>query len=461
MATWHSANVLRLGAEAHQIWQFSAGDNDVSLVREENRRPGEPLPERIFRKDWQALWEKKLNVAWLPADKVFLRVVQLPAAEFSELLSMVDFQLEKISPLPVAQIVWSVELLPARSDGQQTVIVVIVARNVVEEFLGELEGKGFLADRLEFPLLDQLLATRPTDDGVWIYPGATTSAPCLLAWWYGGILRNLTLVSLPVSGDLAASLNEQLSQVAWAGELEGWLTTAPRVHLVATPDVAAAWEPMARNFSDQPIEIITPLTTAELAALTARRSVQGDSRASLLPPEFSARYRQQFVDRLWMRGLGGVVSVYLIGVLIYFGVLAYFRFENNKLQAKATEKSLSYTNAMQMRDLVAVLKEQVNLKYAALDCWKAAAELLPVDVTLTQMNFQRGNRLYLVGTAPREHASAVLDYNEALRKATTLDGRLLFKPGGVETPLQRFAPGPTGETAFWSFNCDLNRLEPE
>src|SRR2546430_10133805 len=28
------------------------------------------------------------------------------------------------------------------------------------------------------------------------------------------------------------------------------------------------------------------------------------------PPEFSARYQQQFIDRLWMRGLGALTLVY-------------------------------------------------------------------------------------------------------------------------------------------------------
>jgi len=35
-----------------------------------------------------------------------------------------------------------------------------------------------------------------------------------------------------------------------------------------------------------------------------------------VPEEFKVRYRQQFVDRLWMRGLGAIVAVYLIGVVV-------------------------------------------------------------------------------------------------------------------------------------------------
>ena len=56
---------------------------------------------------------------------------------------MVELQLEKLSPIPVTQVVWSVHPLPpSRTATLQTVIVMIVERKVVEEFLGQLEGQG-------------------------------------------------------------------------------------------------------------------------------------------------------------------------------------------------------------------------------------------------------------------------------------------------------------------------------
>jgi hypothetical protein len=119
----------------------------------------------------------------LPPEKVFLRVMHLPVSDFAEALAIVELQLEKISPLPVAQIVWSILVLPTVPDQLQTVVVVIVARSLVEEFLGQLEGQGYLADRLELQLLDQLLATPITEDGAWIYPGGNEEKPT--AWWRG------------------------------------------------------------------------------------------------------------------------------------------------------------------------------------------------------------------------------------------------------------------------------------
>ena len=50
----------------------------------------------------------------------------------------------------------------------QTVVVIIVARNVVEG-VRETRRPGIPHDRLELPLLDQLSATAINEDGAWIY----------------------------------------------------------------------------------------------------------------------------------------------------------------------------------------------------------------------------------------------------------------------------------------------------
>ena len=69
----------------------------------------------------------------------------------------------------------------------------------------------------------------------------------LVAWWFGGALRNLSFVTLPPAGDRAENLKTQLAQLAWAGELEGWLTAPPKWHLVADPANAAEWENALRE----------------------------------------------------------------------------------------------------------------------------------------------------------------------------------------------------------------------
>ncbi len=230
MARWHSCNILQLAPDASRLWQFEA-KSDFKLNRNFNGKNGDVLPPKFVAKSWSSLWQPTLNVAWLPLENVFLRVVELPQSNLEETVAMVELQLEKLSPIPVTQIVWTLHILPKKHEAKiaspdadetkvenlQTAIVVIVERNVVEEFLGKLETQGYLADRLEVPMLDQLEATPAMEDGAWIYPsliGGQNAA--LIAWQNGGALRNLSFIVLPADGDRAASLKNQLAQLTWA-----------------------------------------------------------------------------------------------------------------------------------------------------------------------------------------------------------------------------------------------------
>jgi len=446
---WHSCNVVRSGADGRQLWQFSTGNGDVSLNAEQRVVPPTPLSAGLVAKNWRTLWQKKLNIAWLTADQVFLRVVHLPKCEPDELRSMVELQLEKLSPLPVNQIVWSFEPVPKSSGELQTVIVVVAERILVEDFLGNLESAGYLADRLEFPFLHQLLTTPIDDDGLWLYlESSETKTLCLTAWWYGGALQQVNLLNLPAGAAGATTLCAQLNQIAWAGEIEGWLTAPPRWHLVAEDAAAAQWEPALRQWANEPIELVAPLATPGLAALTARRAAKSESQANLLPGDFSTRYQQQFIDRLWMRGLAGLAVVYVFTVIIYLVALNIFQYRAGKVQNQVAALSGAYTNALQLKERVHVLQEQVNLKFAALDCWKITSELLPPELTLKSFSFSKGSRVSLRGIASSDDTSKITEYDDAMRKAT-LNNAPLFTQ--VNPPGIRINP----PTADWDFECTL------
>jgi len=450
----HACNVLETGGELRQVWQFDAHGGKYALSREHVITDGELLPQRMVGKDWRSLFRRKLNIALLPPEHVFLRVVQLPRSDFNETLSMVELQLEKLSPMPVAQIVWSIQILPHAEGNLQTVIVMIAARSSVEEFLGKLEEQGYQADRLELPLLDQLQTTAITDDGAWIYPEAVGGKnAALVAWWYGGVLQNLDLLTLPAQ-ERATGVKEQLTQMAWAGEMEGWMSSPPEWHLVADAVVAAEWEPVLRQGLDQAVEVTTPLGARELAGLTARRSAQADPRANLLPPEFAEKYRQQFVDRLWMRGLLGVAGLYAMGVAIYMVALGVVSYKTSAVETQMKETGAVYTNALSLKARYEVLKDRQELKFAALNCWNVVARYLPEGVTLETLNFSQGKRLLLTGAAPAGSSTLLNDFESALRKHR-VDGELLFDPGKGET-LNWHA---MGTSATWTLSLELKRTE--
>ena len=136
-------------------------------------------------------------------------------------------------------------------------------------FWASWKAEGFLADRLEAPGLDQLLAVNIREEGVWIVPGAEGES-ALVAWWYGGTVQHLALHALGTGPERGAQLKKQIEQIAWAGELEGWLPGSPKIHLVAGKEEARFWEPVFREAGEE-IHLVAPAPEAQLAASSAQR----------------------------------------------------------------------------------------------------------------------------------------------------------------------------------------------
>ena len=467
MSRWNSCNILHVAPDAKRVWQFDAKGGRFALNRELRVASAEKIPAKGIAKQWSSLWQPKLNIAWLPTENVFLRVVELPASSFEETLSMVELQLEKFSPLPVTQIVWTLHAIgthtaPAKGDAApeslQTVIVVVVERKDVEEFLGRLEKEGFLADRLETPMLDQLAAIAPTDDGAWLFPlslGGQNAA--LVAWWFGGVLRNLSFVTLPATGDRAQELKAQLSHLAWSGELEGWLTAAPKWHLVADPVNATEWENVLRAALEEPVQVSAPPAPAELAAGTAKRAASA-GKSNLLPPEFTAHYHQQFVDRLWLRGLAYTGLAYAVFLAIYFCATTVLNFRTTGVESRVAAISNDYTNALQLKARFGVLQERQQLKYAALDAWQLVAQQLPPGIALGRFSFANGQSVQLSGQVNADDISKIIDFNDAIRKVKVNDQQV-FNP--VPDSGDQLTYRTSGNQDSWNFGLQLMRVEAE
>ncbi|MGA2749102.1 MAG: hypothetical protein ABSG59_10025 [Verrucomicrobiota bacterium] len=458
MARWYTANVLQTSITGRRLWQLSAQGERFTVQGQKALLENEAPPAGVGAKDWQTLFRGKLNIAWMPAEKVFLRAVQMPAGDAVEIRQMVELQLEKLSPLPVTHIVWSFYLLPRPADkpeALQTVIVIIAARSVVEDFLGKLEGEGYVTDRLEAPGLDQLLAAEISEEGVWIFAGAE-GEPALVVWWQGGTVQHLALVALPMGAERGARLKTQLQQMAWAGEVEGWLPGPPKIHLVAGGPEARYWESVFKEAGEQ-IDIVAPAAEAQLAALSAERCANNSTGSNLVPSDFATRYRQQFVDGLWLRGLTAVFGAYIIGVIIYFGALYGLKMQYDRVRQDLKGYGINYTNALKDYGQIQILMERQELKYKGLDCWRAVAENMSESITLENMYFQRG-KLELRGTVPTEERDAVDDFNEKMRRA--------LNPNQENEPLFTEVSAPNinsgrGNLTDWSFNCQMKVTENE
>jgi hypothetical protein len=206
------------------------------------------------------------------------------------------------------------------------------------------------------------------------------------------------------------------------------------------------------------VTVVPPPPPAELAAHTARRAAAGSARTSLLPAEYTTRYHQQFVDRLWLRGLMAVGVLYAVAVAIYFAALfaPWIGLDSKTSIAEQRVAAMggSFTNALQLKARYEVLKKRQNLQYAALDCWQLIAERLPAGLSIQRFSFSDGKKITLSGTVAPAEINKIIGKDtgliDGLRKAT-VRGEPMFSP----TEGDAFSENTVGGVVAWSFGLVL------
>ena len=458
---WSSCNLLEPATEGSRLCQFSVSSKKVKLTGDLRVAEGDDPPAKAVGKDWSDLLSRKLNIATLPPEKVFLRVGELPECEPDELLPMVEFQIEELSPLPMAQTVWSAEAVPgsAGAEGNQTVLVMIAERGVVEDRLDELEAVNYLADRVEVPLLRELVPGEPREDGahIQLVQGAD-SVLALVSWWFDGRLRDVNSFNLPDTAASRDALVEKINSIALAGEVAGWMPDEPACHLTKRGDVAGDWNAaLAKCFGR--IREVEPMSEVDLATAAVEFAAR-TTAPGLMLEDYSARNRQRFQDGLWMQGIKGAVALMLIGLLGFYVYGSMLKGTLDEKQELVTVRSNQYNGALLLKAKVETLEKQKALKYAALEAWHKVSTGLPGELKFTELAFASGRtldgntsrELRISGAADAGKATLIDDYQEALTRMERSDGKALFSSVRAETIRQDTRKNQT----VWSLKCEFD-----
>ena len=118
---------------------------------------------------------------------------------------------------------------------------------------------------------------------------------------------------------------------------------------MADPVNATEWEQLLRTGLNEPVQVVAPPAPAELAGRSAKRAAASVAKVNLQPAEFSARYREQFFDRLWLHGLGYAGVLYAIGLVIYFCAVGWVGYQARGVEGQVAAISNDYTNAIQLK----------------------------------------------------------------------------------------------------------------
>ncbi len=459
---WSSCNLIEPAIEGSRLWQFSASSKKVRLSGDLRVPENEEPPAKIVSKTWTDIFSRKMNIATIPTEEVFLRVVNLPECEPGELLPMLEFQIEELSPLPLAQVVWSAEKVPGvtNDNGNQTVIVMIASRDSVESRLTELEPLGFLADRVEVPILREFFAIESRDDGAHIQLiQGEDSVLSLISWWFDGQLRDVNSFNLPDQEASREALVEKINRVTWAGEVSGWMPSEATCYLAKRGDVPADWQAaLARCFGDR-IREVEPMSEVDLATTTAEYATKS-AAPGLMLEDYAKRYRQRFQDSLWMEGIKGAVAMLLLGLVAYFGYGNYLQSNLDDLVMQAKREGNQYTNALSLKARVETLEKRKALKFAALEAWYKVSVELPQELKFSELTFtsdrtlsgKTSRQLRIRGSADTGTKNLIFNYQEALTRMEANDGNTLFS----EVSSDGTREDPRKKQLTWALTCDFD-----
>ncbi len=475
-------NYLIPGVVTHQVLQFECAGSEIKASRVQDCPAHKKPKENWSQKDYRNLVREKINVSWIGGEQVFIKVIHLPGESPEELRMMVELQLEKISPIPLAQLVWDIQVLPnpqplplPETDPEHpeeeikqmyryAIVVLMAERGAVEEFLTLLEESAFYADRIEFPFIHEILVQPQSGprDGLYVYPMHCGAKILVInAWWTSGELQNIDMIYLPDDPSWKQVLQTQLNQVYYAGQLEGWLQgdfrwtlDMPYVEDPMLPE--ADWHEFMVSLYGETGTMEKRISASELAKLSCSLICSGVT-ANLLPTDLAQSYRQKYIDRLWLQGITAVILAYFLFCIVYFIGSAFADYQKARAENKVNALAGDFRTAQKLRAQVDLLQTQHSLKFAALDCYRLTAELMPEELKLTRLNFN-GETLSYVGEAPADQIALVTSFNEALGRAMTYDENPVLFFTTVNPPTSAQKPGG-GNILTWRFSCDLNMPE--
>ena len=135
---WNDCNLIQFRESEARLWHFAVSEKQVTQKSQLTHSESTPLPQTQVEQAWRQFFKKRLNLSWIPSEHLYLRVIDMPACEDrEETRQMLEFQLEKISPVPVHQIVWSFQNLPCPDPEQQSLLLVLAERSAVDGVLSQ------------------------------------------------------------------------------------------------------------------------------------------------------------------------------------------------------------------------------------------------------------------------------------------------------------------------------------
>lgn len=435
-------------ARSCELAVASAGGAAPKLIRRETPAPAAPnapvvaqTPSRWLEQLKPELGKGRYRLATaVNSSELFCKRISLPTVDPAEVAQMAPLQVEKLSPLPLNDVVWSYEILAA-SEGRSDVLIVFGRKeNLVQCVSGF--GDEFLPDLIDVDLLLLWRGLRAKGDFkdknysglLWIDVPSKVAKCVLLKGSTPLLIEHLALEGLDAAGLARAWSVMLLSAEAnlGVGKLDALFLLCPAdMHASVSAELATEL-----RVSVFPVEASGSLSPAVGLAHRALRN--GQAQVNLLPTDYVQRQqKKQF--RQQAKFIGAIaLAVYVLAILAFAGISKWRQFSMGRMEAKLKQLEEEYAKARLLQAEVNFLKQKLDDRRSALETLRAVSEALPAQSSLQLFNYRQTQGVDLRGTAQND-----TDVNDLLRKLKESD---LFDQ--VRTGPIKGIPGRGSEVTF-------------
>lgn len=371
----------------------------------------------------------------VPANRVLMRVVDLPSLELEELRGMAELQVDKFSPFPTDQMAVAAEVL--HQDAASSRVLIAAVQHEVIDHLGD-----FLADAGVYPqsvdvdvmgwwtlIRDAGHLSGSTGQEAIVIHEDHSAQMFLIRDGVPVVIRTLD-VSLEVG---APAFVNELTQ-----EIEYTLMTAEGTWGAAPTGKLTIWmtgEAPAALLRDLAVACPFPVAAADLAALpplsegiSRRLTASEASRLDLAP----AAWRKGMQSKMYQRRALSVAVAAAAVWLVLMGTLWFFAQRQKTMLARAqADIARVQAGVEEVRNLqsqVEWLKQYADRTYSSLECLREISELLPAGVEISSITYNKASQVNVRGEADND-----VPVNEFISKLEKSGLFISVKTEGIST----------------------------
>lgn len=362
----------------------------------------------------------------LPSSQLLMRILELPSCNAAELKSMVELQMDQISPFPVEQLTVSYEVL-SQNENHSRVLAVAAQRKIVDT-LGDLfkEQKVYIRS-LDAEVLAwwSLLITHgkvPCQGRVVLILEEHTEFSMIVA--DDGVPVCFRSLELFHNFDADAVMDEIIEEVRYtllSLEAEYGACEQCRVEIWSETEFPARLigllETQCKGSVQQHDLRSIPPVSEGLALRTAERRLH---HAELVPREWVELQRRKRLVKIITIASIALLSLWLAVVAIAGTVFTCRQAAYNRVRKEAARYEGPARAAQAAREQMLSLEQYSDRSHSALECLRAVTLVLPGNVELASFSYKKGDAVNLRGSG--DQADSIYDFFQKLGTSDVFTG---------------------------------------